>query len=131
MVVAYTIYFNIIFFMQAKADPMADTPTLDMAEMRARAGEAAQLVRALGHEDRLVLLCQLSQEELCVSELEERLDLHQPSLSQQLGVLRRDGLVATRREGRHVYYRIADPRTLTLLQTLYALFCAPEGGIES
>jgi ArsR family transcriptional regulator len=110
---------------------MTDTTIPDMAEMRARAGEAARYVRMLAHEDRLVLLCQLSQEELCVGELEARLDLHQPSLSQQLGVLRREGLVDTRREGRHVYYRIADARSLALLQTLYTLFCSPEGGSES
>lgn len=110
---------------------MADTTTLDMERMRARAGEAARLLRACAHEDRLVLLCQLSQEELCVGELQARLDLHQPSLSQQLGVLRREGLVDTRREGRQVYYRIADPDTLTLLRTLYALFCSPEGGHDS
>lgn len=114
--------------MKLTGQTMIDTATLDMAQMRARAGEATQLLRACAHEDRLVLLCQLSQEELCVSELEKGLDLHQPSLSQQLGVLRREGLVDTRRDGRNVYYRIADARTLTLLQTLYALFCAPEGG---
>lgn len=107
---------------------MPDTLGLDITQMRASAGEAAALLRALAHEDRLVLLCQLSQAELCVSELEEQLDIRQPSLSQQLGVLRRDALVSTRREGRHVYYRIADARILELLQTLYALFCEPEGG---
>ena len=69
------------------------------------------------------LLCQLSQEELCVSDLEQRLGIQQPSLSQQLGVLRREELVLTRREGKHVYYRVADARVLGLLQTLYTLFC--------
>lgn len=107
---------------------MPDTTGLDMAQMRASAGEAAAVLRALAHEDRLVLLCQLSQAELCVSELEEQLDIRQPSLSQQLGVLRRDELVTTRRSGRHIYYRIADERILGLLQTLYALFCKPEEG---
>ncbi len=103
---------------------------VDMNAMRAAAGEASALLRLLAHEDRLLLLCQLSQEELCVGDLEERLDIHQPSLSQQLGVLRRDGVVHTRRAGRHIYYRIADPRVLKLLQTLYGLFCDNEGEHE-
>ena len=101
---------------------------LDMSEMRAAAGEAAGMLRLLAHEDRMLLLCQLSQAEYCVSELEEQLDLRQPSLSQQLGVLRREGLVQTRREGKHIYYRIADGRALRLLQVLYELYCSEDGG---
>lgn len=103
---------------------MPDTADISLDKMRASAGEASLLLRSLGNQDRLLLLCQLSQEELCVSELEERLDIRQPSLSQQLGVLRREELVATRREGKHVYYRVADQRVLALLQTLYQLYCA-------
>ena len=102
---------------------MPDTSLLDMEQMRASAGNAVSLLRSLGHEDRLLLLCQLSQEELCVSELEERLDIRQPSLSQQLGVLRREGLVSTRRAGKRIYYRVAHPQVLAVLQTLYNLYC--------
>ncbi|MEX0729764.1 MAG: metalloregulator ArsR/SmtB family transcription factor [Aquisalimonadaceae bacterium] len=96
--------------------------------MRAAAGAATALLRSLAHEDRLLLLCQLSQQELCVSELEERLDIRQPGLSQHLGVLRRENLVTTRRQGRHMYYRIADERALIVLQTLYGLYCTDEHG---
>ncbi|WP_444884373.1 ArsR/SmtB family transcription factor [Microbulbifer sp. PSTR4-B] len=103
---------------------MPDTTNLDLDKMRDSAGQAAAMLRSLANQDRLLLLCQLSQEELNVGELEERLGLRQPSLSQQLGVLRREGLVDTRREGKHVYYRVADPRVLALLQTLYQLYCA-------
>ncbi|WP_237068241.1 ArsR/SmtB family transcription factor [Microbulbifer guangxiensis] len=103
---------------------MPDTSEISLEKMRASADTASAMLRSLGNQDRLLLLCQLSQEELCVSELEERLDIRQPSLSQQLGVLRREGLVATRREGKHVYYRVADQRVLALLQTLYELYCA-------
>ncbi|WP_444886619.1 ArsR/SmtB family transcription factor [Microbulbifer sp. JMSA008] len=103
---------------------MPDTTNLDIDKMRDSAGQAAAMLRSLANQDRLLLLCQLSQEELNVGELEERLGLRQPSLSQQLGVLRREGLVDTRREGKHVYYRVADPRVLALLQTLYQLYCA-------
>lgn len=102
---------------------MPDTSELSIEAMRQAADGATQMLRSLAHQDRLLLLCQLSQEELCVSDLEDRLGIYQPSLSQQLGVLRREGLVATRREGKKVYYRIAEPRVLQLLQTLYELFC--------
>ena len=102
---------------------MQDTPAPDIQQMRAAAGEATTMLRSLAHEDRLLLLCQLSQAELCVSELQDQLDIQQPSLSQQLGVLRRQGLVNTRREGKHIYYSVAEPRALRLLHTLYELFC--------
>jgi ArsR family transcriptional regulator len=62
-----------------------------------------------------------------VGDLEALLDIHQPTLSQQLGVLRREGMVATRREGKKVFYRIADPRLLALLRALYKLYCPKEG----
>lgn len=103
---------------------MPDSADISLDRMRATAGEVSLVMRSLGNPDRLLLLCQLSQEELNVGQLDEQLDIRQPSLSQQLGVLRREGLVATRREGKHVYYRIADQRVLALLQTLYQLYCA-------
>lgn len=103
---------------------------LDMDIMRAAAGEASTVLRALSHSDRLLLLCQLSQGEQSVSELEGLLDIRQPSLSQQLGVLRKEGLVSTRREGKRIYYRVADRRILTLLQTLYQLYCPTDAGPE-
>ncbi|WP_299593304.1 helix-turn-helix transcriptional regulator [uncultured Microbulbifer sp.] len=103
---------------------MPDTSQLQLDKMRDAAGEASLLLRSLGNQDRLLLLCQLSQEELCVSDIEERLDIRQPSLSQQLGILRREGLVTSRKEGKRVYYQVADPKVLALLQTLYQLYCA-------
>ncbi|WP_295801295.1 metalloregulator ArsR/SmtB family transcription factor [uncultured Microbulbifer sp.] len=103
---------------------MPDTSEISLDKMRDSASEASAMLRSLGNQDRLLLLCQLSQEELCVSDIEERLDIRQPSLSQQLGVLRREGLVTTRREGKRVYYRVADQRVLALLQTLFQLYCA-------
>lgn len=105
---------------------MSDRGNIDIERMRKAAGDAALLLRSLAHQNRLLLLCQLSQGELCVSDLEDQLGIQQPSLSQQLSVLRREGLVATRREGKHIFYRIDDPRVLSLLQALYVLFCEPE-----
>jgi DNA-binding transcriptional ArsR family regulator len=107
---------------------MPDTRNLDIEAMRNSAGIATRALRSLTHEDRLLLLCLLSQEELCVSELEQRLDIRQPSLSQQLGVLRREDLVSTRRDGKHIYYRVADDRIMNLLQTLYDLYCRNSEG---
>ena len=94
---------------------------LDMQTMRDAASATASLLRTLGNPDRLLLLCQLSQGERAVGELEELVGLRQPSLSQQLAVLRNEGLVQTRRDGKRIFYRIAEPRLLVLLGTLYQL----------
>lgn len=94
--------------------------------MRAAAGKATAMLFALANENRLLLLCQLSQGEKSVGELEELLDLHQPTLSQQLGVLRGEGLVNTRRDGKRIYYSVADSKVLALLDALYELYCPKE-----
>ena len=96
---------------------------VSIERMRSAAADASALLRALAHEDRLLLLCQLSQGERSVGELEALLDIHQPTLSQQLGVLRNEGLVATRREGKRIHYSVAEPKALALLATLYQLYC--------
>ena len=96
-------------------------------EMRQAAGDASALLRVLANEDRLLLLCQLSQGEYCVSELEQLLQIQQPTLSQQLGVLREERLVATRREGKQIYYRIQSKEALAVMQVLYQQFCNSQG----
>jgi ArsR family transcriptional regulator len=98
---------------------------LSSIDLQARAGEAAALLKALANPDRLLLLCQLVGGERSVSDLGLSTDIEQPSLSQQLGVLRGERLVATRREGKQVFYRIASPAALTVLEALYGLFCNP------
>lgn len=100
--------------------------SLDMDQLRAAAGRAVAALKLLANEDRLLLLCQLSQGEACVSDLELSLGIRQPTLSQQLGVLRNEGVVETRREGKNIYYRVADPNLLQILAMLYRLYC-PEG----
>lgn len=102
------------------------TAGMDIRQMRASAGDAVNLLRTLAHEDRLLLLCQLSQQEMCVSELENGLDIRQPSLSQQLGVLRREGLVDTRREGKHIFYRVSPGPALSIIHQLHDIFCHQE-----
>ncbi|MEC7472883.1 MAG: metalloregulator ArsR/SmtB family transcription factor [Pseudomonadota bacterium] len=99
------------------------TPDLDIDSLKANAASASALLKALANPDRLLLLCQLSQGERSVSELEQLLGIQQPTLSQQLGVLRREGLVATRREGKLIHYRISSPEALAVIATLYQLFC--------
>lgn len=91
--------------------------------MKLAAQGAADVLRGLSNSDRLLLMCQLSQGEASVAQLEEAVGIHQPTLSQQLGVMRRLKLVETRREGKQIFYRIEDKRVLTLLTTLYDLYC--------
>ena len=102
---------------------MAHSPPFDMAQMRLSANTAVGSLRAMANEDRLLLLCQLSLGEKSVSELEELLDIHQPTLSQQLGVLRTEGLVNTRRDGKRIYYSVADARILGLLTAMHLAYC--------
>lgn len=106
----------------AAASPAPDAAA--GADLPARAQDAAQLLKALANPDRLLLLCQLVEGERSVTELGALSGITQPSLSQQLGVLRAERLVATRREGKSVIYRVSSPHALAILQTLYALFCA-------
>jgi DNA-binding transcriptional ArsR family regulator len=96
---------------------------VDPEALRAAAGTAVGALKVLANEDRLLLLCQLSQGEACVGELEAQLDIRQPTLSQQLGVLRAEGVVNTRRDGKYIYYSVADPNLLELLAVLYRLYC--------
>jgi DNA-binding transcriptional ArsR family regulator len=99
---------------------------IDPAILRGNAKQAVGTLKLMANEDRLLLLCQLSQGEACVSELEEQLDIHQPTLSQQLGVLRSEGLVNTRRQGKNIFYTVADPAALEILRVLYRIYC-PKG----
>jgi ArsR family transcriptional regulator len=82
----------------------------------------------LANPDRLLLLCQLTQGEHCVSDLESALDIHQPTLSQQLGVLRDEQLVNTRREGKQIFYSIASEEAQAVMQVLYDVYCGKKKG---
>lgn len=100
--------------------------TAALQQLHNNADAASQLLKALSNPVRLLLLCQLVEAEHSVGELEEATGVRQPSLSQQLGVLRREGLIAPRRDGKQVHYRVADPRALAVLTTLYNIFCEEE-----
>ena len=94
--------------------------------MKQSAMDAANFLKALSHEYRLLLLCLLSEREMSVSELEQALDLRQANVSQQLARLRSDKLVSTRRDGKVIYYSIADERVRRTIGLMYELFCDPE-----
>ena len=100
------------------------TPS-NLQELRASAGKACALLKTMANEDRLMLLCHLIDAELNVGELEQRTGIRQPTLSQQLGVLRDENLVATRRAGKYIYYKLASPSVVLMMQTLYGLYCNP------
>lgn len=110
---------------------MPDIQQLDLSAMRAAAAQACSLLKVLGNPDRLLLLCQLTQGEYCVSDLESLLGIGQPTLSQQLGVLREEQLVSTRREGKQIFYRIDSPEALAVMGVLYEQFCLPTKGVQA
>ena len=99
---------------------------IDPDILRRAAGQAVIALKVLANEDRLLLLCQLAQGEMCVSDLEQQLDIRQPTLSQQLGVLRSEGVVNTRRQGKNIFYSVADPAMLEMLAVLYRIYCLKE-----
>ncbi|MFN3629127.1 MAG: ArsR/SmtB family transcription factor [Casimicrobiaceae bacterium] len=100
---------------------------LDFAPLRAQCFAAAGLLKLLANPDRLLILCFLSEGVACVSRIEAATGIMQPTLSQQLTVLREKGLIEARREGKFIYYRVKDPSVHVLLQTLHGLFCRVPG----
>lgn len=102
---------------------MNSSTAFEHDQMRSVADQVCALMRVLANPDRLMLLCQLTEGERRVGELEQLLGITQPTLSQQLTVLREQGLVQTRREGKNIYYSLADARVLAVLQSLHQQFC--------
>lgn len=98
---------------------------LEPEALRRALGQACALMKVLANADRLRIVCLLSQGERWVGALQEELGIVQPTLSQQLTVLREEGLVSTRREGKNIYYQLSSPQALAVVQVLYAQFCAP------
>jgi DNA-binding transcriptional ArsR family regulator len=95
------------------------------SDMADSAREATELLRALANETRLMILCMLADGEKSVGELEELLDMRQPTVSQQLARLRGDRLVATRRDGKAIYYSLASSEAKEVIEVLYRMYCAP------
>ncbi len=101
---------------------MSTTTAGDLSGSRS-ISEAIRLLKVLANPERLRLLCRLVDGECHVSALQEALQIQQPTLSQQLAVLRREDLVATRREGKQIHYRISDPRIEQIILTLHQQVC--------
>ena len=93
--------------------------------MVGNAQRAADFLKALAHESRLMILCILAEGEKSVSELEDILNLRQPTVSQQLARLRADGLVETRRSGKNIYYSLARSEVRDVIGALHDAFCKP------
>ena len=95
----------------------------ELDRMVDNAKRASDFLKALAHESRLMILCILAEGEKSVSELEDLLNLRQPTVSQQLARLRADGLVSTRRDGKAIYYRLASEEARVVIGAIYEVFC--------
>lgn len=109
--------------------PIIDETTSDaeLEDMATKASDAATFLKAISHEGRLMILCHLVSGEKSVTELEQLLSARQAAVSQQLSRLRLEGLVVPRREGKAIYYSLADDRPRKILELVYELFCKDEG----
>jgi ArsR family transcriptional regulator len=109
--------------------PMLDDSLDDaeLAKMMQNASRATDFLKALAHEGRLMILCHLATGERSVTELEELLSQRQAAVSQQLARLRLEGLVDSRREGKAIYYSLADGRVRSMIEIIHEMFCAPSG----
>ncbi|WP_323770634.1 metalloregulator ArsR/SmtB family transcription factor [Antarctobacter sp.] len=96
--------------------------------MQTNAQHAAAFLKTLAHEGRLMILCHLGSGEKSVGELEDLLSIRQAAVSQMLARLREEGLVQTRRDGKTIYYSLADENTSRVIGLLYDIFCAQPNG---
>lgn len=101
-------------------------PVETPVDMAARAADAAAFLKTLAHEGRLMILCHLGTGEKSVGELEGLLNIRQAAVSQMLARLRDEGLVSTRRDGKTIYYSLADHNTEEVIGLLYTLFCGTD-----
>lgn len=109
--------------LSARRDDMTET---ELNRMVGNACDAANLLKAISHEGRLMILCHLVAGEKSVTELEQLLSARQAAVSQQLARLRLEGLVTPRREGKTIYYSLTDERPRRILELLYDMFCATD-----
>ena len=98
---------------------------INSKSMLSKAVVAAELLKALANRHRLLIVCQLVGGERSVGELAEFLGIRDSTVSQHLALLRKDGIVTTRREGQTIFYAIGSPQARAVLETLYGIYCAP------
>jgi DNA-binding transcriptional ArsR family regulator len=111
--------------------PDTSSHTDETERMAVKAKRAADFLKALAHESRLMILCILAEGEKSVTELEHMLALRQPTVSQQLARLRGDGLVATRRDGKTIYYHLANDDARIIIGAVYDVFCGKKSAQPS
>ena len=105
-------------------DMSVDVQNMDIGALEAKASDIAVLLKAMGNERRLVILCQLvAHREMSVGAMAEKIGLGQSALSQHLAKMRDEGIVATRREGQTIWYRVTDGRVEELMVILHRLYC--------
>lgn len=92
-------------------------------DIKSKVGDASAFLKKLANPDRLLVACALVEGERSVRELEDMLGIRQPGLSQQIAELREAGMIAGRKDGKQVFYKLADPRVETFIHTLHGLFC--------
>lgn len=107
----------------ASAEKLIMTHPEELEQMAESAKQATDFMKAMAHESRLMILCYLSSGEKSVMELEQLLALRQPTVSQQLARLRLERLITARRDGKTIYYSIADDRALKMMEVVYGMFC--------
>ncbi len=98
---------------------------MNIEDFENQAKQATELLRSMSNEKRLMILCLLTGGELSVGKLETLVGLSQSALSQHLAILRKRGMVKTRRESQTIHYSLADPNAAKILETLYGIFCPP------
>ena len=98
---------------------------IDPNAMRGAASQASELLKALSNQHRLMILCRLTEGEASVGELAKFLGIRDSTVSQHLSVLRRDGIIAGRREGQTIWYRIESGEARDVVEVLYRSFCKP------
>ena len=106
----------------------AREPTPAREEMKDHASEAARFLKALGNEQRLLILCNLLERPMSVGELNQRMDLSQSALSQHLALLRDASLVDTRRDAQSIHYSLPSGPVMRVMSLLQDMYCAPEPG---
>lgn len=105
--------------------PVTKLP-MTQEELACRATEVAVLLKILANRNRLMIVCTLVDGEYSVGQIEEELGIWQPTLSQQLTILREAGIVATRREAKQIFYRLTEQKAAQLVEALHAIFCAED-----
>ncbi len=103
---------------------MKEPTTIDARKMASAAQKASDLMKTLGHKDRLMVLCHLTSGEKSVGELAALLDIPQSPLSQHLARMRKESLVSTRREAQTIYYSIASGKAGRMVELMHELYCS-------